>query len=326
VTEAGIINTILAHVPHAEPPAGPGDDAAALPPVPPGATRVLTTDVLVEGTHFLRSHPPEALGWKALAVNLSDVNAMGASAEAFTLTLGLPDDPARGDAAIDAWITAFARGLGACARAAGVVVVGGDTVRSGLVVIGISAWGVAAGAPLTRAGGRPGDVLLVAGPIGRAAAGLAAWLADPRPDRADLTTPTLAAQLRPTPPLDAGPRALALGARAAMDLSDGLATDLPRLAAASGVDLVVDLDRLPADPTILGVDPRARAAGGEDYGLVVLAPPERVADLVAAGFAPIGHAAPHEARAATGAAVIWRLHGEVVAPVRPAFRHFHDDA
>lgn len=312
MTEDGLIRAILAAVPHAAAPLGPGDDAAVLPAAVDGVGRVITTDALIEGTHFLRAHPPEALGWKSLAVNLSDVAAMGAVPEAFTLALGAPAGLA------DAWLEGFAAGLGACARASGVVIAGGDTVRSpGPIVVSITAWGRLTGPPLTRSGGRSGDVLMVVGSIGRAGLGLERWLSG-QPNVAPdvLADACLAAQLRPEPPLWAGPFAAASGAHAGMDLSDGLATDVPRLAIASGVEIVVELDRLPADAALGDMPARARAAHGEDYGLVVLVPPERAEALAARGFVALGFARD----GAPG--VIWREAGRAVEPVRPAFAHF----
>lgn len=316
-----IIARVLAEVPCPPPPAGPGDDAAVV------GDQVVTTDLLVEGTHFLRGHPPELLGWKALAVNLSDVAAMGATPSAFTLGLGLPRD--LGGAARDGWVEAFARGLGDCARAHGVVVVGGDTVSApGGIVIAITAFGdvPAAGRLLRRSGARPGDRVLVAGPIGRSALGLARWLDAASRDGADLAAaladPCVAAHLRPEPPLWAGPFALAEGATAAMDLSDGLATDLPRLAAASGVTLEIALDRLPPDPLLdgpHGLGPLDRAAGGEDYGLLITAPATRVAIFEARGFHVIGEALEQPT---PRGAVRWRLHGAPVTPPAPSFSHF----
>jgi len=299
--EDTIIATVLAATPHRPAPEGPGDDAARV------GARVITTDLLVEGTHFVRAHPPELLGWKALAVNLSDVAAMGARAEAFTLALGVPRD------VDDTWVRAFAAGLGACARWADVVVAGGDTVRADQITISITAWGVVEHALLRRSGGQPGDVLMTVGAIGRAGEGLARWLGH---QAADLADPCVVAQLRPEPPIWAGPFAAQHGAHAGMDLSDGLASDLPRLAAASGLALVVDLDHLPADPA-LTLDARARAAHGEDYGLVVLVPPSAVATFVARGFSAIGCAC--EGRAGH---VVWRDAEREVAPVLPSFAHF----
>ncbi|MCB9734508.1 MAG: thiamine-phosphate kinase [Deltaproteobacteria bacterium] len=322
LSEQWLIDVVTAAVPVPSSPEGPGDDAALVRFPPAGA--VVTTDALVEGVHFLRAHPAEALGWKALAVNLSDVAAMGARPTAFLLTAGVPDDlPA-------AWWRAFAAGLGACARAAGTALVGGDIVRSPLgLTLNVVAWGEAPadGRLLTRAGGRPGDVLLARGGLGRSALGWRRWEAIAGPGWApgglhgDLASdPALRAHLRPEPDLDAGPRALALGARAGMDLSDGLATDLPRLARASGVALVVDLERLPDDPVCAELSAEERAAGGEDYGLVVLAPPDAASALEAAGFAAIGHAVESSAQPG-GAPVLWRRAGRAVTIPR-AFTHF----
>ncbi|PIE65740.1 MAG: thiamine-phosphate kinase [Deltaproteobacteria bacterium] len=301
-------------------PFGPGDDAAVLPAA--RGRRVVTSDALVEGVHFLRAHPPEALGWKAVAVNLSDVASMGARPEGFVLSAAVPEDlPAR-------WWRGFARGLAACARWGGAALVGGDTVRSpGPLMLTVTAWGALpeGDAALLRHAGEPGDTLLVRGDVGRSGLGLRRWLeaASGRAGWAEdhpVEDAVLQAHLRPRPPLEAGPAALALGARAGMDLSDGLAVDLPRLARASEVTLVVDLDRLPADPLLAGVSAVARASGGEDYALVVLAPPERVAKLVAEGFAPIGEA--RQSRGGDPPGVLWRLGGRPVDPALTPFEHF----
>ena len=307
-SESGLIATLLSRVPRVLGHEGPGDDAAVLPP---RGQRVITTDALIEGTHFLRAHPPEALGYKALAVNLSDVAAMGATPEAFVISVALPPLP-------DGWWEAFCDGLGTCAREAGVVVVGGDTVRSPAgIALTITAWGLGDDL-LTRAAGRSGDTLMVAGVIGRSGVGLSRWLARQDVDWAD---PCLAHHLRPTPPLWAGPLAARLGVRCGMDLSDGLATDLPRLALESDLALEVDLDALPHD-LALTIDPIERARTGEDYGLVILAPSALVPQLEPHGFAPIGRARP---AGSDGPRVIWRLAGEELGPLAPSFGHFDGD-
>lgn len=325
--EAALIATVVNACPTRPAPEGPGDDCAL---IPAGPRRVLTTDALVEGTHFLRAHPPRALGHKTLAVNLSDVAAMGAIPEAFVLAAALPPELP------DAWWQAFAEGLGGCAASAGVYLAGGDTVRaSGPLTLTVTAWGTAPGPGhdhlLLRSGGRPGDVLLVHGAIGRAGRGLERWLAAPRADvwpapgpatPMAFEDPCLQHHLAPAPPLWAGPWALDHGATAGMDLSDGLATDLPRLAAASGVVLAVDLDRLPADPALAGIDPRQRAAWGEDYGLVVLVPEPFAPTFEARGFAAIGRALAGQTLQPTVAPVIWRDGGREVAPVAAGFHHF----
>lgn len=333
ISEDGLIATCLARVPGRPAPLGAGDDCATLPPT--ASTRVITTDALIEGTHFLRSHPAEALGYKALAVNLSDVAAMGARPEAFLLSAAVPPDLP------PAWFEAFCDGLAACAVAAHVYIAGGDTVRSpGPLSLSITAWGLA-DRVLTRAGGRPGDLLCVAGPIGRSGLGLMRWLARadapestaaspgttaPAPfgplhlGPSELADPCLLHHLRPEPPLWAGPLAATLGATAAMDLSDGLATDLPRLARASHLALVVDLDALPPDPALGGLDPATRAASGEDFGLVALAPPGAASALVERGFTLIGRA--EERRAPSGSDVVWRLQGRELPALVPSFSHF----
>lgn len=319
--EASLIELIVARCPTEASPVGPGDDAALLAA---GLRRVLTTDALVEGTHFLRAHPPHSLGWKALAVNLSDVAAMGAVPEAFTLSAALPSD-----LPIATW-TAFGQGLGAYARMHGVHLAGGDTVRSnGPLMLSLTAWGTLDGArTLCRSGGRAGDVVMVAGPIGRAGHGLQAWLAQPHttrwaaPGEVPHDIALLEQHLQPTPPLWAGPWALAHGATAGMDLSDGLAADLPRLAAASDLVLEIDLARLPEDDLLDGVDPLARASHGEDYGLVVLVPPARVDAFLLQGFAPIGAASAPKSALPASARVLWRLGDRVVPLIAPRFSHF----
>lgn len=325
--EAALIAAVVRACPTRPPPEGPGDDAAL---IPAGPRRVLTIDALVEGTHFLRAHPPALLGLKALAVNLSDVAAMGAEPEAFALAAALPPDLPT------AWWRAFAEGLGAYATAAGVHLAGGDTVRAnGPLTLTITAWGLAPDDRLLlRSGGRPGDVLMVHGPIGRAGRGLETWLSLthaprwPLPDGHAPPLPTddacLRQHLAPEPPLWAGPWALAHGATAGMDLSDGLATDLPRLAAASGLALAVDLERLPPDPALAAVTPHQRAAWGEDYSLVVLVPEPHAPTFEARGFSAIGRALPVAGQTSLHAApgVIWRLHGREVDPVEPGFHHF----
>jgi thiamine-monophosphate kinase len=316
LTEEGLIADLLAACPTLPPPDGPGDDAALLSASP----RVITTDILIESTHFLRAHPMAWLGWKALMVNLSDVSAMGAHPEAFLVSVAIPDDLPR-----PAW-QGLCAGLGEAARAAQVHVVGGDTVRSpGPLCLTITAWGRAPQRLLRRSGGRPGDILMTTGPVGRSGLGLARWLRSPDSrgpwshplPLALLEDPAIRWHLRPEPPLWAGPLAAELGASAAMDLSDGLATDLPRLARASGVALRVDLDALPSDPAA-PTSPLERAASGEDYGLVILAPPEVAVRLAARGFHSIGLAL----EPSTSPAVHWHLEGRALGPLSPSFAHF----
>lgn len=320
-SEDALIELVTARCPKRPSPYGPGDDGALLSA---HGRRVISTDALVEGVHFIRAHPPRALGWKAGAVNLSDVAAMGAIPEAMLVTAALPPE-----LPLSYW-RALAVGLAAFSERHAVYVAGGDIVRTtGPLVLSLSAWGrLPEGCdPLTRTGGIPGDRLMVAGPIGRAGHGLALWLAEQETSAEEWATPdsgfpmpALEAHLAPHPPLWAGPWAAAHGAHAGMDLSDGLATDLPRLAAASGVDIIVELDDLPEDDLLEDVAPRARAAYGEDYSLVTLVPRARQEAFASQGFVTIGRALAVER--GERATVRWRLGGEEVEPVVPSFRHF----
>ena len=252
---------------------GIGDDAAVLR-ARPREELVFTTDALVEDVHFRwRTTDARALGEKALAVNLSDVGAMGAKALGCLLTLGVPEDvaPAR--------LEGFLDGLLRCARASHCPLVGGDTVRAPIWLISVSAVGaVARGRALLRSGARAGDRILVTGELGGAAGGLA-LLDGPgaaTPDERRL----LARQLRPRPPFKAGASlARARLANAAIDVSDGLAQDLGHVARASGLAAHVEVERVPLARGLaraasrLGLDPLALAlAGGEDYELLFAAP------------------------------------------------------
>lgn len=224
------------------------DDCGALPAPVPGRLLV-TTDLLEEGRHFLRAlHPPRLLGRKLLAVNLSDLDASGAVAVGFTLTLALPTDLEEG------WLTAFLEGLAEAARTAGIPVLGGDTVgRVQGIGIGATAFGTAA-RWLTRDGVRPGDTLYVDQPLGRSLRGLRKLQGGQRWDPAH-PDPDLSAHLDPRPNLGLGVRLAALPeVRACLDLSDGLSSDLRRMAEASGCSLVLE-PGLTAD----------ELEGGEDY-------------------------------------------------------------
>ncbi|HHQ41587.1 MAG TPA: thiamine-phosphate kinase [Chromatiales bacterium] len=253
---------------------GVGDDAAVVRP-PPGRELVLTTDLLLEGVHFLPGTDPEALGWKALAVSLSDLAAMGAEPAWATLALSLP----RAD---EAWLAAFARGLDACARAHGVAVVGGDTVR-GPLAAGAQLCGlVPEGAALRRAGARPGDVLCVTGTLGDAAAGLAlarGGLAGLAPEHEAFLRARLE---RPAPRVAAGVAARGM-ARAAIDVSDGLLADLAHLLEADGLGARVEVAALPCSAALAAAPPARRLAwqlgGGDDYELLLAVAPSRLAAL-----------------------------------------------
>ncbi len=245
---------------------GIGDDAALLA-VPPDQALVAATDTLVEGRHFLVDAPPESVGHQALAVNLSDLAAMGAEPAWALLSLSLPDADAD-------WLQRFAGGLFAVARQHGVALVGGDTVR-GPRVVTITALGfVPPVLALRRGGARPGDLLYVSGWPGEAAAGLAALRSGASADSDD---PLVRRYLFAEPRIALG-RALRGRATSAMDVSDGLLGDLGKLCAASSAGARLDLDRLPVSAELLRRHSRQECeqfvlCGGDDYELIFTLPP-----------------------------------------------------
>lgn len=251
---------------------GIGDDAALWQP-PTGATVVVTTDSMVEGVHFkLEWGEWAALGHKALAVNLSDLAAMGAEAGIAVVTLGL-----RGSEAVDDLEDLYA-GLGALGARTGTVVAGGDIVASpAALAIHVTAIGSVTGNALTRAGARPGDAIAVTGTLGAAAAGLALLAMEPTDQRRTAATAALLldAQLRPEPRLEMGRALRSLGANAAMDLSDGIFGDLPKLLTASGAGARLHERRIPVAAAVRALFPgdwmEYATRGGEDYELLFAA-------------------------------------------------------
>ena len=252
---------------------GPGDDCALLAPSP-GMELAITTDMLVSGTHFLPETDPHQLGWKTLAVNLSDLAAMGARPRWVLLAGSLPD-------ADEAWIAAFADGLFACAKRYGADLVGGDTTRGPLNLCLTALGEVPSGKALRRDGARAGDDLWVSGQPGLAALGLAQLQGRTILPEA-LARRCMASLQRPLPRVELG---LALReqqlARAAIDVSDGLLADLGHIAERSNVDAEVFSTQLPCLPA--GADPElartAQLAGGDDYELVFSAAPAKRHEL-----------------------------------------------
>jgi len=247
---------------------GIGDDAALLAP-PPGRQLVVTADTLNDGVHFPRGTSPADVGWKALAVNLSDLASMGAEPAWCTLSLSLPQsDPA--------WIEGFLDGFLDLAGQHGIALVGGDTTR-GPLSIAVTAMGlVESGRALRRDGSRVGDEVWVTGTLGDAAGGLALL------DRE--AVPALRARLdRPTPRVAAG-RALAGIATACVDVSDGLLADLGHVCARSHVAARIDVDALPASAALREAFGEAdrialQASGGDDYELCFTAPADAGANI-----------------------------------------------
>jgi thiamine-monophosphate kinase len=272
------------------------DDAAVLKAA--GEDIVVTTDAIVEGVHFLSNDPPDTVARKALRVNLSDLAAKGAAAAGFVLTLALRD-------ADDAWLSAFARGLGEDAVVFDCPLLGGDTVSTpGPLTVSITAFGrVPAGQMVPRTGARPGDRVMVTGTIGDAAIGLDILKGGAAATA--LATNTAAKQMligryRVPQPRNALARAIRGNASAAMDVSDGLAGDLTKLCAASGVSAVIDLPSIPvstAATSVLtkgGTSVETMIAGGDDYEILCTVPEDRCAALAelarqaGIALAPIG--------------------------------------
>lgn len=290
---------------------GLADDAAVLTP-PPGRDLVLTHDVIIEGVHFLGEDPPADVAWKLVAVNLSDLAAKGATP--LGVLLGYPLGGA-------AWDAAFVDGLRTVLTRFAVPLLGGDTVSvppSAPRTLGLTAIGhVAPGGAPPRSGARAGDDLWVCGTIGDAALGLAVA----RGER-DGPEALLAAYRRPTPLLAEG-AALAPLAHAMADVSDGLLIDAARMAQASGLACAVALDAIPrsADARALSGDTRAArlaaATAGDDYALLLAAPPENAAAIRAA--AP---AAVRVGRFTAGAGLALSDDGApVAAPARLGYLH-----
>ena len=265
------------------PPDGIGDDGARLRPRA-GRDLVWSTDLLLEDVHFRRKWAaPRQLGRKALAVNFSDLAAMGAVPRAFLLTLALP-----GSLPLD-WIDRFLDGLAAAARAAGAYCAGGDTsVSPQGVQIGVTVAGeVPKGVLLRRDTARPGDGLWVSGPLGASEVGLRLLEAGRRTGAVAWERRAIAAHLDPRPPLELGPWLAARRvARAGIDLSDGLSRDLGRLCRAAGTGAQVEAWALPVHPSARrwarthAADPEDLVLhGGEDYALLFTVPRRKEAQL-----------------------------------------------
>ena len=258
---------------------GIGDDAAAWRA--DAAVVLATTDTLVEGVHFQRAWTPWAdLGWKALAVNVSDMAAMGGLPQYALVTLALP--PQTPLQAVDE----LYEGLRECAREYGVTVVGGDVVRAPQVAITVALLGRADAGPdgsprlMRRDAARAGYEVAVSGTLGGSAAGLRRLKEGAPPD-----DPLIRAHLRPRPPLALARRAAGLGVPCAIDVSDGLLQDLGHVCEASALGAVVRAELVPLSAELRDVYPddalALACAGGEDYELLLLAPPETLAALTA---------------------------------------------
>jgi len=292
---------------------GIGDDAAVLD-VPVDRRLVVAVDTIVAGVHFPVGTDAADIGYRALAVNLSDLAAMGAQPAWMTLALSMPD-------AEPQWLDAFARGLFELADRHEVALVGGDTVRGPLVVTIQVAGYVEPDRWLTRDGAQPGDVLFVSGVPGEAAAGLAVLQRQlPRSASADHL---LHRFLRPEPRLALG-RTLRTLASAAMDVSDGLSTDLAKLCMASRCGARIAIEQLPLSaamselfdaPTCLDY----ALAGGDDYEIIFSVPSARLHELASREhdclITRIGELT-------AGSAVEYTLHGRPVHREAQGYDHF----
>jgi thiamine-monophosphate kinase len=301
------------------------DDAAILKSH--GEEIVVTTDAIVEGVHFLPDDPPDTIARKALRVNLSDLAAKGATPAGFVLTLALRTTD-------EAWLTPFARGLGEDAEIFGCPLLGGDTVSTpGPVMISVTAFGrVPPGKMIHRSGARPGDRVVVTGTIGDAALGLdilrggavATALAD------DIAAKVMLVERYRIPqPRNALAKAVRDDAHAAMDVSDGLAGDLVKLCAASGVSAAIDVQSIPLSAAAtkalargtLGIE--AIVSGGDDYEILCVISEDRFAaftenaEIAGVAISPIGTII-----AGTGAPKFLDAQGRELALKRLSYSHF----
>jgi len=296
---------------------GIGDDAALLD-VPHGMDLAVSVDAIVAGRHFPEGTDARAIGHRALAVNLSDMAAMGAMPAWATLSLTMPS-------ADSDWLEKFAAGFLDLADAHSVALVGGDTTRGPLTVSVQILGFVPHGGALRRGGGEPGDILAVSGTLGDAAAGLALLQAPPAAKLSPEADALIQRFNFPAPRVQLGLAARGI-ATAAMDLSDGLVGDLPKLADASGLAAHVCIEALPLSRAMRNSAGLSQArdwalAGGDDYELLFAVPASRFAELKGAAdqlnltLTPIGEL--H-----TGAGVTWSLNGQDFAPRVSGYDHF----
>jgi thiamine-monophosphate kinase len=313
---------------------GIGDDCAVLRPRA-GEELAVTTDLSIAGRHFrLDWHPPEVVGWRTLARGLSDLAGMGARPVAAFLSLGIPVDmkESRGRdqrgfgrrGSRDSWLDGFLNGFFELAERYRVPLAGGDLAEAPVVLADIVLIGaVPRGKALLRSGARPGDLVYVTGSLGGAAAGLEMLaqlaVAEGRRPMPDKWQESLAAQMRPTPRIQTG---LSLRRRrlatAAIDISDGLSTDLGHLCEESGVSAMIHADRLPITAK---ASVEQALHGGEDYELLFTARPGTLVPRSIAGVAitQIGEVRAAERRKPT----LMLAKGRIVEPLEPrGWEHF----
>ena len=267
-----------------------GDDAAVVPGSDP---IVFTTDALVAGIDFDLSYgSARSVGIKSLAVNASDIAAMGGRPRAAVTTLVVPPDTP------SEIVTELAAGLAEGAGRMGVDVVGGDLSEGRDLALNVAMIGSLPGPTVTRSGARPGDLVCVTGALGGAAVGLTLLRAESNWDRTEAARRLVTRQLEPTPRVDEGIALAGLGATAMIDVSDGLMADLVHVLDASGVGCDIDAEAIPVDPDIAavgGIDPedarRLALSGGEDFELLFTVAPGDLDELRSAlqvSITPIG--------------------------------------
>jgi thiamine-monophosphate kinase len=296
---------------------GVGDDAALLE-VPDGMELVAAVDTIVAGRHFLEGSDARSIGHRALAVNLSDLAAMGASPAWATLALTLPK-------AEPEWLEGFASGFSELANAHRVALVGGDTT-SGHLTVSVQIMGhVPKGAALRRGGAEAGDLLAVTGTLGDASAGLALSMGALTSGAAAAARELVARFDYPTPRVAFGVAARRL-ASACMDLSDGLVGDLGKLIAASGLGARVGIEHLPLSPALRAITSLDWArnyalGGGDDYELLLAVHPERIAAL-AERARELNLTLTVIGELCRGNSVQWTLHGAQFTPAVQGYDHF----
>jgi len=276
---------------HPELKKGIGDDAAVWLPAGAREFWLATTDMLVEEIDFRREWiTPGDLGRKSIAVNLSDIGAMGAKPRFFTISLGIPANTTK------RWIREFYDGLTSCGGENGAILVGGDLSGADKITISITAFGESENRKvLYRSGGRPGDLLYTTGKLGMSAAGLRLLQQGITRSRSGARREALRAHRTPDPRCAFGQWLAQSGnARCMIDVSDGLSADLPRMCAASGTDAEIFMEKMPifAESALWGCDPLELAlSGGEDFELLFAAPraKKRLLENLPPGFPPVTH-------------------------------------
>ena len=313
--EFGFIDFIRSHFPDHDGTIGIGDDCAVMPT---GEGDLLfSTDLLMEGVHFLRNESsPEDVGWKAAAVNLSDIAAMGGTPVATFLSIALPKD-AQGE-----WAERFIEGYTDISRQYDVPLLGGDTTSSLRdIAVNVGVLGrCPSGRRLMRNGAKVGETIYVTGPLGDSAGGLQAILKGI--ERTEDVTRLICRHKRPIPRIEAGRLLMESGkAGAMMDISDGIGSDLRHIMKASGVGAVIDLERLPLSPELVSVCKEQgwdiyemATSGGEDFELMFTAPAGLENELDIAVY-PIGKIVP-------GNELSWRFSNEPMDRDFDGYKHF----